>query len=229
MRPLIPAVKQKEMDNKIIYILILAILSCGVLFWQRLKRRRFLHKMAENIGYEFHSSRWLPKEYREAKFAALKGNILPRAHNFFHKNFGEYQLSIFDYKTSRHNNDTCFLFSSPSINFPSFELYPNNINNKLNIPIFNTKRFSISQNPQFAKKYLLNGKDESAIRAFFNDDLIAHLLESEGLVIEGRGNSLLMFYEDIFVTPDKITQHIKNMMKIYKHFWDATKNCLTIQ
>ena len=208
------------MNNIVIIILIVGILSWGYSIWQSSKRKKNLKRIAENMGFNFRSGSWLPKEYRKVVSTFLKLSFLTRIQNIISKDFEKYKLSIFDYNVFG-NDETLFVFTSDETKYPHFDLYPNNFNNKCNIPI-DSKRFSFPTYPIFSEKYLLNGKDETAIKIFFNNKLLTYLAETEGFAISGRGNHLLIGNQNYqLVPPDEIYEQIDIRKKVYKYFWDA--------
>ena len=68
--------------------------------------------------------------------------------------------------------------------------------------------------PEFSKKFLLEGIDEEAIRAFFTPDLIQFLEKHEIYHIESNGEALLLFKYRRLAKTEEMAQMVHFSQKL---------------
>lgn len=73
--------------------------------------------------------------------------------------------------------------------------------------------------PAFSKKYIVEGYDEDNIQAALNPAVLDFIsAQPERMVIEGRPNQLLIYYENQQVDPEKL----KDFLKMAVHIFELT-------
>ena len=86
-----------------------------------------------------------------------------------------------------------FYFQSPKLNLPRFTLQTMNGMAQSFLGLFGIEDIDFSNHPEFSQKYLLNGPDPIKIKNLFNDTLLNHLVNVNGLDIEGSEDTLIIY------------------------------------
>ncbi|WP_157964765.1 hypothetical protein [Algibacillus agarilyticus] len=87
----------------------------------------------------------------------------------------------------------------------SFELFPENVFEKIK-QLFGFADIDFSDHPNFSKRYVLKGEDESEVRARFPKQLITNVENLKGVCIEARESCLLTYnlHEGEFADYEKL-------------------------
>jgi len=129
-----------------------------------------------------------------------------RVRNVLRKDADGYQLYILDATTQRGESasDTqeTVVLVSPRLRLPGFSLFPKveaggflaETANRVMVTLLGRMMPAIEmpEHPEFARRYTLFGTDEAGVRAAFSDDILAHLSEAPGLVVEAGGDTLTL-------------------------------------
>ncbi len=106
---------------------------------------------------------------------------------------GDIDVSVFDYRyvtgggqQSRHWRQTVILFESDEMRLPSFTLRPENLFHKIG-QVFGYKDIDFDSHPEFSKRYLLRGENESEVRDTFSADTLRFYESDRKLSTEAAG------------------------------------------
>ena len=188
-------VRKIEM-NKILIIIGAIAIALGIFnFFMFRRRSKSIEDNAKKLGIDFKRSSRIPKTVRKLNFTMLRlGPGLSRSKNILTKNYIDMKISIFDHEI-RNTRWTCFLITFSNKVFPNFNLYPNKVGIKSEMPLFKYKKIQIENGLDFSKKYALYSDAPDSIKTIFNPDLTFFIYGLDSLNLEGRDNTLL-FYQD---------------------------------
>lgn len=173
------------------------------------KRRESMERLSAEHGWQFVRN---GSEYAAALgyFPLMNKGRLRRAYNVLHGGEGDEEFWLFDYrytvgsgKHSRTHRQTVVAFPHLSADFPAFELRPEHVFHKLG-SAFGYQDIDVPGHPAFSSRFLLRGKDASAIRELFDADLVRTLEAERPRCIEGAGSALLIYRHRETVNSDKL-------------------------
>jgi len=204
----------------IIFILIVAAIIAVVSIYER-KRTEKLLALSERLSMSFN-----PKDEGKALRNYLRGFRLTslgsgrKAYNVFSGQAADWQVKVFDYrytlgsgKSSSTYNQTVLLFESDQLNLPNFKMRPEHIFHRIG-NTFGMQDIDFEDYPVFSDQYLLQGKDENAIRNFFDHDVLTLFTDRKGLCVEGDGHKLIIYRNGKRVSPDDIPSFLEEQLHI---------------
>ena len=125
---------------------------------------------------------------------------------------GDIDVSVFDYRyvtgggqQSRRWNQTVILFEADEIQLPSFTLRPENLFHKIG-QVFGYKDIDFDSHPEFSKRYLLRGENESEVRHTFSADTVRFYESDRKLSTEAAGRQLTHYRAAKLVPPNEISR-----------------------
>ena len=132
---------------------------------------------------------------------------------------GEGDIKIFDYryttgggKNSHTWRQTVALFPAGD-GLPDFVLAPENIFHRIG-KLFGYQDVDFDENREFSSRYLLRGRDETAIRAAFTSDRLAFLAGEPGWTIEARSGHLAVYKARRRVRPEELQTFVSDSQRV---------------
>jgi hypothetical protein len=131
-----------------------------------------------------------------------------RIENVMHGVLNGAQISLFDYvyctgggRNYRAHCQTVVLLRSPRLNVPVFAVRPESAWSTLG-QAFGYQDIDFALHPNFSGQYLLRGQDEIRIRQTFNPHTLAFFEATPKLSVEGAGDRLLIYREEVLIRGD---------------------------
>ena len=144
----------------------------------------------------------------------------PRVKNLMHGRIEDLAIFIFDYayttgsgKNSNTWNQTVTAIQLTGDRLAEFELRPENLFHKIGSAM-GYQDIDLEGHPEFSKKYLLRGSDETAICAAFNDDIVEYLTASKGISAESSGDWLVVYRSRKRVSPDAVSDFLEEAFTV---------------
>ena len=109
---------------------------------------------------------------------------------------------------SRTSRQTMYVLTSNHLALPEFHLRPEGISEKV-LPEFSRVDIDFLERPVFSDRYLLYGKDETAIRRLFSLQNLDFFEKNQNLCIFGRGNCLFLHQSKTLSSPQQISQYFQ--------------------
>ena len=128
--------------------------------------------------------------------------------------FCDYRYTIGNGKNSTTWQQTVILFRSPSINAPRFEIKPEGWLHKVG-GLIGLQDIDFVESPEFSKKYLLTGSDESAIRDFLRPEVLQLLVGFQNLCLEVRPGSLMFWFDRKRIPPQEFKTVFEQAFSVY--------------
>ncbi len=137
---------------------------------------------------------------------------------------GALDVAVFDYayttgggKHSQHWRQTVIFFQRDDMSLPKFTLRPENIFHKIG-QVFGYTDIDFDSHPEFSKRYLLRGENEEAVRAIFGANARSFYESDLKLSTEAAGPQLIHYRSGKRVSPDEISQFIKQGVRVLTLF-----------
>lgn len=108
----------------------------------------------------------------------------------------------------KYYTQTIFFLSVDSMDLPQFNLYPRGLGGNLATRMSGLKSVEFTSPPAFSKKFILSGTDEPAIRKCFLPAVLDFLATlPEGILLEGAGNSIVLYYKNRLAATAEYSSH----------------------
>ena len=169
------------------------------------KRTNQLARIASDLKLSFNP------ECRKTIFESISFGIFNygRVYNMMHGEVDNAEFAIFDhkYKTSGSGDNpgstyeqTAIYFKSTNLKLPRFTLSPEDLWDKIG-SAFGNQDIDFPTHPDFSKRFLLRGEDETKIRALFTDKLLNFFNSQQNITVEGGGNQLILYRDEKRISP----------------------------
>ena len=194
------------------YILIFVIGSLIFSYLYEKKRTEALELIAKSLGLSFSKDGRNATKSMHHNFELFSKGHSQKLKNEIWGNIDNNRISIFGYSYSQRNgensttyNQTVLSIEYSKLDFPNFELEPENTFHKIG-QVFGYQDIDFESFPIFSKKYLLRGNDEVKIRALFTPEVIKFFEKNQNIHIEAQGSTLIFYKPSIRCKPDEIQE-----------------------
>lgn len=120
----------------------------------------------------------------------------------------DYKYTVGSGKNSTTYNQTVVAIATGGAVIPDFTLARENFFHKIG-QAFGYQDIDFDMFPEFSKKYLLRGEDESAIRSLFNQRVIDAYMNKVAVNVEARDGWLFVFAQGKRLKPEEIQPRIE--------------------
>ena len=119
--------------------------------------------------------------------------------NIAYGRLSDVEVILFDYrfttgsgknKTTQHQ--TVGFFQSDVLTMPELVARPENIFHKIG-QVFGYQDIDLPMHPEFSRKYILRGVDESGIRDFFTPEVVRFFEANPGLSVEAKSDRFILY------------------------------------
>ena len=214
------------MDNLIILLLTLVtfVLLIGVPVFFMLrhekKRTKQLSKISSDLKLSFYP------DGKDSIFESISFGIFDygSVSNMMHGKVSNAEFAIFDHGYTSGSGDnsstyeqTAIYFNSTNLNLPRFTLSPEYLLHKIG-SAFGYQDIDFPTHPDFSKRFLLRGEDETKIRALFTNKLLNFLESQQKITIEGGGNQLILYRDNKRIRPEEWQNFIDQGFQFFDEF-----------
>jgi hypothetical protein len=112
---------------------------------------------------------------------------------------GDVEAMLFDYaytsgsgKNKRTYSQTVAFFQSDRLLIPEFIARPEGLFDKIG-QVFGYQDIDMPMHPEFSRRFILRGTDESAIRDFFRPDVVRFFENNTGLSVEAKFDRFIVY------------------------------------
>ena len=184
------------------------------------KRTREMSDVAHQLGFQF-----VPQGHDEfqqslEEFHLATLGTRQKLSNLMHGRIERTDVAVFDYeyvipsgKHSRTVPQTVIWLQRRGTKRTEFALRPESFWNAIGT-WFGHGDINFESHPTFSHDYLLRGDDENAVRELFTDDVLTFYEQHSGLSTEGAGNKLLVYRDEILLTPEDIKSFLKEALQL---------------
>lgn len=200
-------------SEAVVVIAVVIVMAVVVILLVRAREKRRAEAMqaaAYRVGLA-----WSPElapgiQERLAGFRLVSQGYARKASNVLHGTLHSIDVTLFDYqyrtgsgKHSHFHNQTVLSFETDRLRLPAFTLRPEHLFHKLGQAL-GYQDIDFEANPEFSAAYLLQGPDEDAIRAAFDEVLLGYFVRHPGLCVEGAGAQLICYRAGRVVDADQL-------------------------
>ena len=144
---------------------------------------------------------------RKAK-RLLKGRLADRDAAIF-----DYRYTTGGGKNSQTHRQTVVVFPSGAAKLPDFEMSPENPLHAV-AEFFGAQDINFEQSPEFSKRYLLKGSDETAVRRLFTIDALGFFGAVPGWSVASRSGRLSVCRAGKSVAPAEVPAFAAEALRI---------------
>jgi hypothetical protein len=187
------------------------------------KRTVDLQAVASDIGLEFSTARDEQLLERLQIFALFNKGHSRKMKNVLQAADEHANLSVFDYQytagggqhqhTHRHS---VIAVESDSLGLPKFSLRPENLFHKIG-EAMGVQDIDFENHPGFSESFVLKGEDETAIRGFFDADLLDFFAQRKGTCIESAPG-VFIYLHGGRKRPEQMREFITSGYMVYSTF-----------
>jgi len=217
------------MDNLIILLLTLVtfVLLIGVPVFFMLRHEKKRTKQLSEISSDLKLSFY--PDGKDSIFESISFGIFDYGNvsNMMHGEASNAEFAIFDHRYTKQehfslrNNlpckQTAIYFNPTNLNLPRFTLSPENLLHKIG-SAFGYQDIDFPTHPDFSKRFLLRGEDETKIRALFTNKLLNFLESQQKITIEGGGNQLILYRDNKRIRPEEWQNFIDQGFQFFDEF-----------
>jgi hypothetical protein len=203
-------------------------LLLGFVIWlaMRYEKKRTLQLMeaAKVLGFE--SLSVFPPDLDGVRggFVLMNTGRNRTASNIVRRQADQLDVVIYDYrytvghgKSAQTPHQTVVMFHSPKLQTPRFILKPEGWLNKIG-ELFGGQDIDFDEAPEFSKKYVLAGDNESAIREFFTPERLELLNTFHKLCVQAQPETLLFWFDRKRTPPGELQQFFEQAFSVYSAF-----------
>ena len=178
-------------------------------YYFRKKRTKALKAFALSNGFQFKEKRTRIPDSHELLHLFSQGRNKSVWNEMSRRDQG-FELTMMDYsfkiggghnKGSKTYRQTVVMTEVRELNFPPFEIRPENFLHKIAATV-GYKDIDFRSHPIFSRKYLLRGADEEQIRERMNHELLRFLERQKGISMECDGSRVIYYRYNKKVSPD---------------------------
>lgn len=200
------------------------ILIVALIIQREKKRRVAMREKAQMLGFTYTQKAGLNAAGKAREFHLFNIGHSKRIRNLMKRGDDGLQTWLYDYQYTtgggQHSHihvQTVFHFESAHLKLPAFILRPEKVYHKIGQSL-GYKDIDFEPFPEFSRKYLLRGEDESAIRKLFNRELIGWFEAEKALIVEGKGLFLICYRSSKRVRPDDLWTMYESMLSLCRIF-----------
>jgi hypothetical protein len=201
----------------LLFFIVIVVLVVVLLIYNNKKekeRTKALEVTAAQLGWSFSPTAPMNMIAGLERFQLFNQGHGKKIKNFMYGQASGVKAAVFDYiytvgggKNSHTYYQSVVYLESANLNLPSFSLRPENFIHKM-LGAFGYQDIDFGQRPEFSKKYLLRGQEETSIRRAFNDRVLAFYESYAGTCTDAGGNQLFVFRSGIRLEPQEIQGYV---------------------
>jgi hypothetical protein len=214
------------MDTSSIVILAAAVfitlLYAGYIYGK--KRSGAFHEFARRRGLSFSRSADIDLAREFPGFHVFLQGTGQTVSNLVKGESDGCRIMLFDYQctagsgpSSTTQNETILLMQSGKLSLPSFQLYPENIFNRI-FSALGKQDINFQSRPEFSNSYVLRGDAGDEVRNAFTDQALAYFANHKGLNVEGIGRHILLYRYNTLVKPEDIQSFLTGGLEVLRLF-----------
>jgi len=211
-------IKAMGWDGWLVFGLCIALWIFAWYLFERIKAVQMRKEMAE-LGFSFDETDLTLKNQIYRDFELLGERRLKFARNVCRIRYQNgVELTTVDFFAGLYSF-TVFVFEIPSFKMPYFRLVPKPLPNEIE----NRKKSGGIKltNASVAQNYLLFGKDQLAILAFFNSRRMKMFEQNPGFYVEGEDSYLAVTFKMLQLRPKHAEDFINNVARFAQDFVES--------
>ena len=201
-------------------------LAIGLAYVHERRRRRAFETAARDLGMTFQAKGTTHPALGQ-RFALFQRGRHARMGNILEGRIEDLDALIFDYRyvTGSGKNRTVYRQSvvalrQPGVDLPRLELRPEHFFHKIG-ELLGMRDIDFDSHPTFSKRLHLSGKDESAIRAIFDESLLGFFesIVKERLCVEAHGEHVIVYRQRKRMKPTEVASRLTEAFDVATQLW----------
>jgi hypothetical protein len=193
-------------------------------------RTAALSRIASKMGWKFTATagdQWLRQQ---GDFPLFSRNDERSVYYLMEGQIDGAEAAVFDLENRNHrlagetpsggSYQTVVSLRSGQLNLPSFSLGPENILRQLAGAV-RDKDINFDTHPEFSKRYLLRGQDETAIRSLFNPSLLAFFESFKSGITVAYADRMIYYRDSRKVRPKEFRSFVDEALRVFNQLRDA--------
>jgi len=194
------------------------VVVLALIFTLSQRRKRGLERAAQEMGFSFDAKPAGLEAEGIMEVPLLKRNTGLR--NLLRGSAGTGEVVVVDVRTGTGKTTTLrtvALYRLARKRLPVFELRPEHFFDKIGAT-FGFKDINFESNPEFSKRYKLQGADEMAVRELFHSGRLTFFEQQKGWSVEGAGEWLAVYRQVTCVAPGKLRTFLEETGQVVAAF-----------
>lgn len=219
------------MSQFIIILVFIVVIVAIIKYAKKMEKERSesIERIAQNMGFQFESNPTVDYLKKYSNFQLFNSGHSKKIRNLMFIDgistsaaTEKKEIFGYQYRTGNGKHSSTYMFTIVSFRFSEhkftdFDLRPEHIFHKIG-GVFGYQDIDIDSDPEFSKIYLLQGRNEKAIRNIFTPKICEILVEQKPLCIESRDNTMIFYQQYNRLAPEEIHPFYDEARKIYDEF-----------
>lgn len=205
-------------------VVLVAALVIYLIWRYEKKRTEQFREMAKDAGLPFFPKGDGSLRKRLEHFHLFSQGRCRKIRNMLHGETNDVELAVLDYrytvgsgKHSRTYRQSVIYFCSPTLCLPHFALRPEVLFHKIGTA-FGYQDIDFEDHPEFSSMYLLRGRDETSIREFFDDKLLAFFEAEKKISVEGGSDQIVFYRHKKRIRPEELHRFMDEGFRVFTLF-----------
>jgi hypothetical protein len=111
------------------------------------------------------------------------------------------------------HDQTVAAFRVPGRRLPQFSMRPEHLLQRIGA-VLGMQDIDFDSHPEFSRRYVLQGRDEGAIRTCFGSQILDRFTQEEGWSVEGCGEWLILYRAQVQVSGEDLPRFVEETTRI---------------
>lgn len=185
------------------------------------KRAEAMRMASQGLGFVFEPRGDVALFQASADLPLFRHGHSKKVRNVMTGRAGDAEVKLFDYRYTTGSGKQSHTWAQSVALFPAgrglpdFVLAPENVFHRIG-QLFGYQDIDFEQNAEFSSRYLLRGRDETAIRAAFGDDRLAFLAGEPGWTIEVFNDFLAVYRAGKRCKPGEVQAFFSEAQRVWQ-------------
>jgi hypothetical protein len=212
----------------------LIIIVCGVVLsliasivrdWFKSRREKPVYRaIADSLNFTFSEDASMESLPQKDEFFLFSGKDSKHISYMLSGTLDNVEVRILDYTYSlfsgsqgrrRTTRQTLVMFQLLDYQWPDLMMMPDSFALKLT-KFLGMKDIDIADVPGFSKRYLLNGRDDAAIRRVFRKEVTDAIMLRNDWCVEAHGDVIVLWIKDRRVPPNDILSFLGETIELFQ-------------
>lgn len=187
-------------------------------------RREALENFAQELSLDFHPLGHPPLLEKIQDFKLFNSGHSRKMTNLILGETDVLNVAIFDYryttgsgKNQQTHYQTVVAMEAPDLQIPSFTLRPESLFDWFG-SVLGLQDIDFDDHPEFSNAFVLKSENETAVRNFFDRELLDFFAERKGITFEGGPGKFIYFKGGKTTKPEEMRSYLEEGYSVYSAF-----------
>jgi hypothetical protein len=185
------------------------------------KRAEAMEQAAQSLGFEYLGPTESPLPVLLAGFELMNRgrgrkfkNVMLRTADDRSVFLCDYQYTTSNGKNSTTHHQSLAVIQSAAMQLPAFQMYPENMLSRIG-QMLGMQDIDFEDAPEFSRRFVLRGNDESAIREYFSPAALEEIAKLGAVNVAGEGDRLMVWFAGRRVKPEDVRKFFETAFQIH--------------